>query len=367
MNISRRQFICKAAAAGVIASSIGYLSFANSKAAWLVSACTDNKGQHYVAACDLNGTLISKIKLPARGHDAIALAHKPGRAIIFARRPGKYALEVDFIRGEVIAEINAAEHSHFYGHGVYHRQSHTLLTSENYYKTGEGQIVIRDADNYQELARYSSGGVGPHQIALMPDGETLVMANGGIETHPDFPRKKLNLDSMQPNLAYMDLTTGQIDDKFELENKRLSIRHLDVSSQGKVVAGLQYQGVSTDEVPLAISHHGENELSLLKADTDTWRKMKQYTASVCINSKSNTVVITCPKADLLTFWQLDSNTFISSHKLKDGAGATLLDDSFIASTGRGRIISQHDPLKPYQVRGNFNDLRWDNHMTAILA
>ena len=38
--------------------------------------------------------------------------------------------------------------------------------------------------------------------------------------------------------------------------------------------------------------------------------MKQYTASVCINSQNNTVVITCPKADLLTFWQLDSNEFI---------------------------------------------------------
>ena len=172
---------------------------------------------------------------------------------------------------------------------------------------------------------------------------------------------------MQPNLAYMDLMTGQIADKFALENKQLSIRHLDVSAQGKVVAGLQYQGAATDEVPLAISHHGENQLSLLKADIDTWRSMKQYTASVCINSKSNTVVITCPKADLLTFWQLDSNTFISSHKLKDGAGATLIENSFIASTGRGRVISQDDPQKPYQVRGDFNDLRWDNHMTAILA
>ena len=137
---------------------------------------------------------------------------------------------------------------------------------------------------------------------------------------------------MKSNIAYMALDSGQIEGKFELENKQLSIRHLDVSSQGKVVAGLQYQGASTDEVPLAVSHHGEDQLLLLQADTDTWRKMKHYTASVCINTESNTVAITCPKSDLLTFWQLDSNEFISSHKLKDCAGATLVADSFVAST-----------------------------------
>ncbi|HCM46047.1 MAG TPA: hypothetical protein DIS98_00535, partial [Colwellia sp.] len=57
----------------------------------------------------------------------------------------------------------------------------------------------------------------------------------------------------------------------------------------------------------------------------------------------------------------------ASHKLKDGAGTTLIDESFIASTGRGRIISQSNPLKPYQVNADFNELRWDNHMTSIVA
>ena len=366
MNISRRQFICKAAAAGVMASGIGYLSFANSKSAWLVSACTDNKGQHYVAACDLDGTLISKIKLPARGHDAIALAHKPGRAIIFARRPGKFALEVDFIRGEVIAEINAAEHSHFYGHGVYHRQSHTLLTSENYYKTGEGQIVVRDADNYQELARYSSGGIGPHQIALMPDGETLVVANGGIETHPDFPRKKLNLDSMLPNLAYMSLKSGEILDSYALENKQLSIRHLAVSKQGKVIAGLQYQGAKTDFVPLAIAHQGETSLQFLSAEESLWRQMNQYTASVCIDERQQLAAISCPRADLITYWSLIDNTFLRKEKVADGAGLTYINQLY-ASSGKGQIktpLTNNDS----QHRTNIihDNLRWDNHLTFIL-
>ena len=257
----------------------------------------------------------------------------------------------------------------FYGHGVLIANDSILITAENDYQQGKGLIVLRDRKTQQVIEQYDSGGVGPHQLAVMPNSneKQIVIANGGIQTHPEQARQKLNLDSMQPNLAYMALSSGQIEGKFELENKQLSIRHLDVSAQGKVVAGLQYQGAATDEVPLAISHHGEDQLSLLKANTDTWRNMKQYTASVCINSNRNTVAITCPKADLLTFWQLDSNEYITSHKLKDGAGATLVADDFVVSTGRGRVISQQDPLIPGQIVADFKSLRWDNHMTSIVS
>ena len=334
---------------------------------WLVSCCSDNKSNYFVAAFDLQGQLINKIALPARGHDVIAIKSKPGHALVFARRPGSYVLEIDFMRGEVVNTIEASTGQRFYGHGVLIDNDSILLTTENDYQTGNGLIVLRDRQTQQIIEKYQSGGIGPHQLAVMPNSneKQIVIANGGIKTHPEQSRKKLNLNSMQANLAYMSIGTGKIEGTFELDNKQLSIRHLDVSSQGKVVAGLQYQGASTDEVPLGISHHGEDQLSLLKADSNTWRSMKHYTASVCVNSKENTVAITCPKADLLTFWQLDSNEFITSHKLKDGAGITLMKDRFIASTGRGRVVSQIDPLTSYQVEADFKNLRWDNHMVDI--
>ncbi len=57
--------------------------------------------------------------------------------------------------------------------------------------------------------------------------------------------------------------------------------------------------------------------------------------------------------------------FIASEKLRDGAGVTLLTEGFIASTGKGRIVQQSQPLQPYKVRGEFNNIRWDNHLTSI--
>lgn len=375
--ISRRKFLLALTGLGAIGAltAIAPTTLLSGEKHWLVSAASDKKGNFFVAAFDLTGQLMSKVALPARGHEVIAMKSKPGHALVFARRPGNYVLEVDFIRGEIVQEISVAAENRFYGHGVLLDNDKILVTTENDYKAGKGLIVLRDSQTQQVLEQYDSGGIWPHQIALMPSSEheqtssnyQIVIANGGIQTHPQQARKKLNLATMKPNLAYMELANGKVIDKFELANNHLSIRHLDVSDKGKVIAGMQYQGASTDEVPLALAHQGETQLQFLKADSDIWRSMKQYTASVCVNSKQNVVAITCPKASLLTFWQLDNNEFLSSHKLKDGAGVTLHADKLVASTGRGQVVSQSNPLTSYQVNADFDDIRWDNHMTSILS
>lgn len=369
--ISRRKFLVGLSGLTAIGAVTGLATQAmfTSRSPWLVSAASDNKGHFFVAAFDLSGQLINKVDLPARGHEVRAIKSKPGHALVFARRPGEYVLEVDFIRGEVVRDIQVAEENRFYGHGILVENDNVLVTAENDYQVGKGLIVLRDNQTQQVLAQYDSGGIGPHQIALMPSPQDnqIVIANGGIQTHPEHGRKKLNLATMRPNLAYMDLKSGQVIDKFHLANHHLSIRHLDVSDTGKVIAGMQYQGASTDVVPLAIAHQGEEKLQFLKADTNIWRSMKQYTASVCIDSTKKLIAITCPKANLLTYWHLDTQAFITSHKLKDGAGVTLAADKIYASSGRGRVISQTEPLDAYQVKADFVGIRWDNHMTAIAA
>jgi len=365
IRLSRRKFIAIAAASSAVAG-VTFLANKSTKKNWLVSACTSSEGQHFVAAFDLSGQLINQVKLPARGHDVIAIPNKPGHALVFARRPGMFALEINFVDGVVVKEIHAEIGSHFYGHGIISSESNLLITSENDISTGQGQLVFRDASNYQVVERFASGGIGPHQLALMPDRRHLVIANGGIETHPAQPRKKLNLDSMKPNLAYMEISSGKIIDSFQLNNHQLSIRHLAVSQKGKVVAGLQYQGVKTDLVPLAISHHGGDKLNYLSAENNVWRKLNQYTASVCIDDVHKLVAISCPRADLITYWSLSDDSFIASEKLSDGAGLAF-SNKLYASSGKGRVIEllANDPSQHKAM--NFEGMRWDNHMAAIVA
>ena len=370
MQFSRRKFLAAAVATTAVVGLVSF-PFVRSKSHWLVSCGSDSNKNYFVAAMGLDGKLIGKISLPTRGHDVIALPNKSGHALVFARRPGTFALEVDFINQRIVKEINPQSGLHFYGHGIISTTHNILMTSENDFVSGDGQIVLRDADNYQVIARYDSGGIGPHQLALMPDGKSIVIANGGIKTHPDFPRKKLNLDTMQPNLAYMDLSSGQVQAKYQLANNQLSIRHLDVSQKGKVIAGLQYQGMKTDVVPLAISHHGEEQLTYLQADDNLWQEMNQYTASVCIDNEHNRVAISCPRSDLITYWSLTNDQYIGNEKLKDGAGLAFIDGMY-ASSGKGQVIellagksSNQSKLNPRTM--NFSDIRWDNHMATIIA
>lgn len=239
-----------------------------------------------------------------------------------------------------------------------------LITTENHFSTGAGRIVVRDVNNYKVLASYPSGGIGPHQLALMPDENTLVIANGGIQTHPNQPRKKLNLDTMKPNLTYLDLLSGKVLQSYELDNSQLSIRHLAVSQKGKVIAGLQYQGAKTDLVPLIISHHGESSLKYLSASSDIWRRMNLYTASVCIDETTQIAVVSCPRANLITYWSLSDDTYIGSEKFTDGAGLTFTDSVYITN-GKGRVITSKTLSTQSSFTHQFSDLKWDNHLGHI--
>ncbi|HBM41824.1 MAG TPA: DUF1513 domain-containing protein, partial [Sulfitobacter sp.] len=62
----------------------------------------------------------------------------------------------------------------------------------------------------------------------LPGGDTLVVANGGIDTHPDSGRAKLNIPTMRPNLTYIN--DRRILEQIELPHDmhRNSIRHLAV-------------------------------------------------------------------------------------------------------------------------------------------
>ncbi|NQY50372.1 MAG: twin-arginine translocation signal domain-containing protein, partial [Colwellia sp.] len=78
--ISRRKFLCGLGIVGAVGaiSTLPLTSLLTGKKNWLVSGCSDKKGNFFAAAFDLTGQLISKVALPARGHEVIAIKSKPG-------------------------------------------------------------------------------------------------------------------------------------------------------------------------------------------------------------------------------------------------------------------------------------------------
>lgn len=365
MSISRRQFMLGASQAALAAWLLPACTIQKAEQ-WLVSTCNDQQGQSMAAAINNQGLIVSKVKLPARGHDSLALPHKPGHALVFARRPDRFALEIDFINAKVVSHIQSQEDSHFYGHGVFSKDRQYLFTTENLYDQRRGLVVVRDAQNYQVLDRFYSGGIGPHELALMPDGNTLVIANGGIETHPNQPRKKLNIESMRPNLAYLDINSGKVTASFAPPDKQLSLRHLSVRQDGAVFVGAQYQGPKANIQPLIFSHHGEEQLQAFTASQAQLFKMQQYTASLLV--KDALLCVSCPRGSHLSFWDTSTRSIINQQSFRDVSGLAYSNGNLLASSGKG-LLKKLDNLDPIAGPATINTLtlRFDNHMTMIDA
>ena len=157
--MNRRQFLIGLTTIGAV-GALSTLPRFSQQEKWLVSAGSDNNNNFFAAAFNADGQLINKVPLPARGHDSLAMPHKPGHALIFARRPGHYVVEVDFINGRIVKTIAAPNGQHFYGHGIFNHDHSILVTSENDYHQGRGLIVLRDSTSYQVLEQFDSNFVG---------------------------------------------------------------------------------------------------------------------------------------------------------------------------------------------------------------
>ena len=150
------------------------------------------------------------LPLPGRGH-GLAVAPAQDQAVLVARRPGNFLLVLDLAGGRVAQRLEGQPDRHFYGHAVFSPDGRWLYTPENDFDAGRGVIGVRDVQQgYRRVAELPAHGIGPHDVKLLSDGHTLVVANGGILTHPDTGRTKLNLDSMRPSMVYLDARSGEL-------------------------------------------------------------------------------------------------------------------------------------------------------------
>lgn len=247
---TRRHFLAGLAASAGLATTG---SWAAAGAPDFLSAARFPDGSYQLAGLSRDGQILFTLPLPDRGHAAAAHPHR-AEAVAFARRPGDFALVIDCITGRERARLTAPAGRHFYGHGVFTRDGARLYTTENAYEAGDGVIGVWDAETLERIGEFPSGGVGPHDMALLADEQTLVVANGGIETHPSSGRAKLNIPVMAPNLSFLGLD-GTLLERIDLapELHKNSIRHLAVGADGTVAFAMQWQG-GDEVVPLLGLH-----------------------------------------------------------------------------------------------------------------
>ncbi len=326
--------------------------------------CRQVGDAHFATLFDDAGRVHLDIPLPGRGHD-IVLSPNGQQVVVLARRPDRFALVVELRSGDVLHHLTASAGHHFYGHGCFSADGTLFYTSENHYDTGEGVIGVRDARrSFDLVGHFPSDGIGPHEVLLMPDGRTLAVANGGIRTHPDTGRSKLNLETMAPSLTLLDSITGRLTSRHSLdpEHRQLSIRHLAVGPRG-LAAALQYEGPKRNRVPLLALFDGTN-LKLSETPEPVARAMRNYAGSVAVDTTGEIIALTCPRGNLVSFWASEQGTYLGSHSARDvcGIAPRATPGGFALTAGALTFQATRETTK---TTAQFAETQWDNHLISI--
>lgn len=361
MAINRRYFL----KLGLLPLTLTSKSiWAASQKALLFNCYSNDANQHFIGCLDESGQMLWSQVLPARGHGIEVLDYL-GQVVVFARRPGSFMCVMDANTGEVIHKIESVESRHFYGHGVLSEQSQLLYVTENDYEGEQGIVAVYDTKNgFQRLSEFQSGGVGPHELKLLSDQTTLVVANGGILTHPDFPRAKLNLPDMAPNLAYIDTNGGTLLRTFELEDQyhRLSIRHIDINPQDTIAIAMQYEGPRKDLPPVVAIQQGSEAIRLCEMPGDLKTRVKNYAGSVAFTA-DNQFSVSSPRGNVITHWNT-AGEFLGHSEQNDVCGLASMSNVLWASDGTGALHAYSGP-ESSQKKHEHQHIHWDNHLKAF--
>jgi len=354
---SRRGFLVGMLATGLAPAA----TWAEAGAPDYLSAGQGADGTHALYGLTGDGAIRFRQPIPGRGHAAAAHPHR-AHAVGFARRPGTFAFVLDCVTGRTVAEFSAPQGRHFYGHGVFSRDGSLLYTPENDYDAARGVIGVWDvAAGYRRLGEFASHGVGPHDIRLMPDGATLVIANGGIETHPDSGRAKLNIPVMQPNLVYLGLE-GALRELVELPPAlhMNSIRHLDLRGDGLVGFAMQWQGGQGALPPVLGTHHRGAAPRLLGAGSAD--QMNGYGGSVAFSGDGSLLAVSSPRGGRVQTFDMETGALAQSLAMEDVCGLGAAPGGFLLSSGTGRL-ARLDPAGETPVTRA--PVRWDNHLVRL--
>ena len=237
-----------------------------------------------------------------------------------------------------------------------------LATSEQDAATSEGFVGLWDvAGGYARVGEVPTGGLGPHDLKLLPSGLVLV-ANGGIATDPT-DRTKLNIPTMRPNLALLDLLGDGAVDVAELDPDlhQASIRHLALRADGTVAFAMQWEGDPERLVPLLGLRSPDGAISLAQAPEQEARLMQGYAGSVAWNGAGTEVAITSPKGGRAQRFDA-AGTFMGHVLRPEVCGVAPLGEHFLLSDGLGGLVAvegeETRPLSRVAVA-------WDNHLFAL--
>jgi hypothetical protein len=363
MKLSRRALLASGAAALLVRNP----ARADEGGRYLSAAVTLTN-RYAVVAVGEDGAIQFDLDLADRGH-GLAVRPDSSEAICFARRPGSFALVIDASAGEVVTEISAAPARHFSGHGLFVQGGDLLLATENDEERHQGLIGIYDARaNYARLGEFPTFGIGPHDLALLPDGKTVVIANGGVDKRHDDTGGR-DLSDIRSDLAYLDWQAERLVERVTLEPQfsRLSMRHLALTEAGDVAVALQDSADVPDlDFPLGFLHRLGGWPRWLAPPQGGWARSRGYCGAAAVDSAAGLIALSSPRGNCVGLWD-DTGAAVEAIEIHDGCGLSATDvaGEVLVSSGSGELFAISRDAAAPSPRGANGEFRFDNHLIRI--
>lgn len=368
MATDRRTFLAGAAAA-LVTHSHGAAARAEMLGAGVfVSARMDTAGKASLAVFTLEGQELASAELPGRGHD-MAVSPDRRRIVAFARRPGDWGVVVGTATGTVEATLRAGPGRHFVGHGFFSADSATLATAEEDETTGAGVLALRDVRaSYAIREELPTFGIGPHDVADLPDGR-MVIANGGIPVDPVTRDDKADLPTMRSDLVVLD-RRGTLIERHALapELRLSSMRHLSVAPDGTIAFGCQWQGTPEDGPMLVGIVKPGGKPELIAFDEDENAGFNNYIGSVAFDPAGDVFIVSSPRGGRIGLFDRASGRYLGSRRLGDVCGiAGIGRGTFVLTSGNaGLRIADVDRQDLRRFGGpGLSAYAWDNHVRRL--
>jgi hypothetical protein len=367
---TRRNFlIASASALAVGGTGLAALLSRDHYRDTLLSAFEDERGDQYIGGLQLATRHVFGARVPMRAHGCAVHPHDPMRVLFFARRPGTQAFELDRKTNQVRSVLTTPHGRHLAGHGTFSHDGAWLYTPEHDYEKARGVLAVRDTRTFDVVAQLDTHGIDPHEVLLSADGKRLIIANGGIMTHPRSYRRKLNIPTMDPSLCVLDATSGACLEQWRLPDHLLSIRHLAPSTNGTVAIGLQYEGAPEAAPSVAALYRPGTGLKLLEIPAEGRAHVHGYVASVAVSDASDAIAAACPYGKGIACWSLSTAAYMGFTDASETYGVSRLDDgALIASQRDGTVFT----LSAARLRSRFvtldreSPIRWDDHWTSVV-
>lgn len=333
----------------------------------LIAACRRPDGGYSVVIVTADGAILRELPLKERGHD-IAFDRASGWAVVFARRPGSFALAFDVHNRREPVLFTTPANRHFYGHGVFSADGRLLYATEHDNDTRQGLLGVYNVTNgFKRIGELPTYGIGPHEVILMSDGKTLVAANGGIETHIETGRQKLNVATMVPSLAFIDSTSGALLAQHEHRGAlhKLSIRHIAEDGRGAIWFGGQWEGEVADSPEIVGCATMDKPLRIIEPKRPMGAALAGYIGAVAIDGDGRMLAASAPRAGRILYVDTETWQVASETQIMDSCGLTSISaKEFAMSSGMG-VLQTERPDHTHLTMATFPGRSFDNHLRVI--